>query len=96
MEDDRMDMNTALMVDGNAVAGRLEGIFAQDMTVAVARCAGCGNGVPMAGLMAFTHGPGVVLRCPGCWAPVARIVDTPSATYLDARGAAYIRLARRP
>jgi hypothetical protein len=90
------DMNTALMVDGNAVAGQLEQIFGRDMTVAVARCAGCARDAELGALMAFTRGPGVVLRCPACQQAIARIVETPSAIYLEARGAAFIRMAAQP
>ena len=96
MGDDDTDMNMALMLDGNAVAGRLEQIFGRDMTTAVTRCAGCASETQMGGLMAFTRGPGVVLRCPTCQAAVARIVETTSAIYLDARGAAYVRMGSRP
>ena len=92
MGDDEADMNTALMLDGNAVAGRLEQIFGRDMTTAVARCAGCASDAPIGALMAFTRGPGVVLRCPTCQTVVARIVETTAAIYLDARGAAYVRM----
>jgi uncharacterized Zn finger protein len=42
--------------------------------------------------MAFTRGPGVVLRCPACGTVIARIVETTAAIYLDARGAAYVRM----
>jgi hypothetical protein len=90
------DMNTALMVDGNAVAGQLEQIFGRDMTVAVARCAGCARDAELGALMAFTRGPGVVLRCPACQQAIARIVETPSAIYLEARGAAFIRMTPQP
>ena len=93
MDNDEGDMNTALMVDGNAVAGQLQQIFGRDMTMAVARCAECATDAMMGALMAFIRGPGVVLRCPACQAPIARIVETPAATYLEARGAAYLRLA---
>jgi hypothetical protein len=93
MENDGADLNTALMVDGNAVAGQLQQIFGRDMTVALARCAGCGNEADMGALMAFTRGPGVVLRCPACREVIARIVETPSATYLEARGAAFLRIS---
>jgi hypothetical protein len=92
MGDDEPDMNMALMLDGNAVAGQLEQIFGRDMTMAVARCAGCGSDAEMGALMAFTRGPGVVLRCPACWTAIARIVETTAAIYLDARGAAYVRM----
>jgi Family of unknown function (DUF6510) len=94
MDLDGGDMNTALMVDGNAVAGQLQQIFGRDMTMVVARCAGCASDAAMGALMAFTRGPGVVLRCPACQAAIARIVETPSAIYLEARGAAYLRLPR--
>ena len=92
MDTDGTDMNTALMVDGNAVAGQLEQVFGRDMTMAVARCAGCGRQSEMGALMAFTKGPGVVLRCPACQNAIARIVETPAAIYLEARGAAFLRL----
>lgn len=94
MNMDDADMNTALMVDGNAVAGQLLDVFGRDMTMAVARCAGCGREAEMGALMAFTRGPGVVLRCPACEAAIARIVETPTAIYVEARGAAFLRLQR--
>jgi hypothetical protein len=95
VNDDETEMDMALMVDGNAVAGRLQEIFGRDMTTAVARCAGCGSDAAMGALMAFTRGPGVVLRCPTCQAAIARIVETPNAIYLDARGATYVRVGPR-
>jgi hypothetical protein len=93
MNNDEGDMTTALMVDGNAVAGQLEQIFGRDMTMTVARCAGCARDAEMGALMAFIRGPGIVLRCPACQNAIARIVETPTAIYLDARGAAYLRMA---
>src|ERR1700688_2667800 len=95
MGDDEADMNMALMLDGNAVAGQLQEIFGRDMTTAVARCAVCAGDAQMGAFMAFTHGPGVVLRCPRCQAAIARIVETDTAIYLDARGAAYVRMASK-
>jgi uncharacterized protein DUF6510 len=92
VDTDGADMNTALMVDGNAVAGTLEAIFGRDMTTAVAKCAGCASEADMGALMAFTRGPGVVLRCPTCQAMIVRIVETPSSIYLEARGAAFLRM----
>jgi hypothetical protein len=93
VDDDLADMNAALMVDGNAVAGGLQQIFGRDMTIAVIRCAGCANDEEMGALMAFVRGPGVVLRCPKCEAAILRIVETTEAIYLDARGATYVRMA---
>jgi uncharacterized protein DUF6510 len=96
METDEGDMNTALMVDGNAIAGQLQQIFGRDMTMAMARCAACTREAEMGALMVFTRAPGVVLRCPACQAVIARIVETPSAIYLEARGAAFLRMALQP
>jgi hypothetical protein len=96
VDDDQVDMNAALMVDGNAVAGRLQQIFGRDMTAAVTRCAGCASDAKMGALMAFVRGPGVVLRCPTCQAAIVRIVETSAAIYLDARGAAYFRMSSPP
>jgi Family of unknown function (DUF6510) len=92
MDVETADVNTELMVDGNAVAGELELIFGHDMTKAVARCASCAAQSMLANLMAFVRGPGAVLRCPSCEAVIARIVETPTATYLDTHGAMYLRI----
>jgi hypothetical protein len=89
MQADLMDMNTALMVDGNAVAGLLQEIFATEMTLAPTCCAGCGREGEMGSLQVYRHGPGIVLRCPACQQIVLRIVQTPRITYVDARGATY-------
>lgn len=94
MDDDKIDMNTALMVDGNAIAGQLEEIFGRDMTMAVAKCACCARDAQMGALMAFTRGPGVVLRCPACEGVIVRIVETTGEIYLDASGATYVRFER--
>ena len=92
MDNDEADMTTALMMDGNAIAGQLQQIFGRDMTMAMARCAACAHEAAVGALMAFTRAPGVVLRCPACQAAIARIVATPSAIYLEARGATYLRM----
>lgn len=83
----------ALVVDGNAVAGELEELLGSDMTATLHRCASCGNRAAMATLRAWTGGPGIVLRCSVCQEVVLRLVRTPTATYLDMRGAAYVNLA---
>ena len=89
-----MDLNRALMVDGNALAGMLQEVFSIEMTVTPTQCAHCGYEGEMGTLLAFICSPGLVLRCPTCESVILRIVSTPRAVYLDARGAAYFRLAR--
>jgi hypothetical protein len=95
MDDDQAsDMAHALMLDGNAVAGVLQDIFGVEMAANPAECASCGNVSELGGLMACTQTPGAVLRCPACEAVMVTIVQTPVAIYLDARGAAYLKLKR--
>jgi uncharacterized protein DUF6510 len=88
------DVNRELMLDANATAGLLYEIFGVEMTASPTECAHCGNEDEMGTLLAFTQGPGIVLRCSTCENVVLRIVQTPEAVYLDARGAVYLRLAR--
>jgi len=88
------DINRELMLDANATAGLLYEIFGAEMTASPTECATCGNQGEIGELLAFTRGPGVVLRCSACEHVVLRVVQTPDAIYLDARGAVYLRLAR--
>jgi uncharacterized protein DUF6510 len=82
-------------LDGNALAGILETLFGADMTDVPERCVHCATVSMVGALRAFTGGPGAVLRCPACDGVVLRIVETAEATYVDARGAAYLRFERR-
>ncbi len=94
MTDAATDINRELMLDANATAGLLQEVFGVEMTAAPTECANCGNEGELGSLLAFTQGPGIVLRCPACENVVLRITQTPKAIYLDARGAVYLRLAR--
>jgi hypothetical protein len=95
VEKDPADIDRELMLDANAVAGILGEIFGTEMTAEPTECAHCGNQAEIGTLLAFIHGPGMVLRCAACNQVVLRIVQTPDAIYLDARGAVYLRLARQ-
>lgn len=53
------------MLDGNAVAGLLQDVFAVETTTTVATCGGCGEPTPMGETHVF-RGAGFVLRCPHC------------------------------
>jgi hypothetical protein len=88
------DINRELMLDANATAGLLFEIFGVEMTASPTECANCGNEAEIGTLLAFTQGPGIILRCSACENVVLRIVQTPDAIYLDARGAVYLRLAQ--
>jgi len=89
------DINRQLMLDANATAGLLFEIFGTEMTASPTECAHCGREGEVGSLLAFTQAPGIVLRCSGCENVVLRIVQTPEAIYLDARGAVYIKLSRK-
>jgi uncharacterized protein DUF6510 len=88
------DVDRELMLDANAAAGLLYEIFGTEMTASPTECAHCGREGEIGELFAFTQGPGIVLRCSSCENVVIRIVQTPEAIYLDARGAVYLRLGR--
>jgi hypothetical protein len=92
--EEKTDINRELMLDANATAGILYEIFGVEMTASPTECANCGNEGEVGELLAFTQGPGIVLRCSTCENVVLRIVQTTEAIYLDARGAVYLRLAR--
>ncbi len=85
----------SLMLDGNALAGLLHELFFAEMTIAPVECANCGRHGEMGSLWAFVETPGYVLRCPDCQNIIMRITVTPDQIYLDARGAAYLRIPKR-
>lgn len=93
--DKTLDRNTELMLDGNAAGGVMMELFGVEMTAAPTECATCGTANEWGALRAFMQAPGIVLRCPVCQQVMLRIVQTPEAVYLDARGAAYMRIERR-
>ncbi|HLY25482.1 MAG TPA: DUF6510 family protein [Aggregatilineales bacterium] len=95
MSDVETSVTDELMLDGNAVAGMLQEIFAMEMTATPTECANCGHEGAIGSLLCFNQAPGLILRCPACKQVMIRIVQTPDAVYLDARGAVYLRLARQ-
>ncbi len=70
------DINRELMLDANATAGLLYEIFGPEMTAANRMCL-LRQRREIGALLAFTHGPGIVLRCSACENVVLRIVQTP-------------------
>ena len=82
----------ALVLDANAVAGDLEEMLGFDVTLAVHRCESCGNVGAMGTLLAYTGGPGTVLRCAVCRSIVLRFARTPTSMMIDVRGAAWMRV----
>lgn len=81
-----------LRLDGNAAGGVLREGFTQEMTAALATCAGCGTMGPIGALLEYGPRMGIVLRCPGCDTPVLRIVRTPGLFRLDLSGLLFLTI----
>ena len=81
-----------MRLDGNAAAGPLREIFAQEMTVAIATCVGCGTAREIGTLLEYGHAMGVVLRCPGCDKAMLRFVRTTGWLRLDVSGVTYLMI----
>jgi hypothetical protein len=81
----------ALTLDGNAVAGVLQEVFAAEMTTAVGTCGSCGA-TDAVGAVRVYRGAGIVLRCPSCEAVLMTVVSDGSRTWLDLRGLQTIEL----
>ena len=77
--------NDELTLDGNAVGGLLAEIAGADLTGTFGTCPDCGRHAELATLRAFTHAPGVVLRCPACDSVQLVVVETPRGTRWSAR-----------
>jgi Family of unknown function (DUF6510) len=75
-----------LRLDGNAVAGMLAEALAVEPTASLATCDGCGASNQVGALLAYVHGMGAVLRCPGCDAAMLRVGRAPTRAWLDLRG----------
>ena len=64
----------ALMLDGNAVAGLLQEVFAVEMTTALGTCGNCGA-TDAVGAIHVYRGAGTVMRCPHCDTVLMTIVE---------------------
>jgi hypothetical protein len=71
----------ALMLDGNAVAGLLQEVFAVEMTTAIGTCANCGASEAVGAVRVYI-GAGVVLRCPHCENALVKIVKDESRLWI--------------
>lgn len=85
-------MDSDLVLDGNAVAGLLGEVFSTEPTTVVARCAACGAEGALATARVYSHGPGVVLRCPGCTAVIMRFARIRGHLVADLRGVGMLTL----
>ena len=63
-------------LDGNAIAGLLEGVFGADITAALRTCQSCGTRSAIGAHRAY-RGAGIVLRCPACRDPAVVVALLP-------------------
>jgi hypothetical protein len=81
-------------LDGLAAAGTFGAVFGGDVSAVTVVCGGCGNGARFADQRAYMTGPGVVLRCRSCAHILARVVTTPTDTWVTLAGSQSWRLGR--
>ena len=77
-----------LRLDGNALGGELDELFAAEMTAAGVTCTRCGRTAPIGGqhLYRYPHAPGAVLRCAACDNVLLVVVQRPGGARLTLAG----------
>ena len=80
-----------LMLDGNAVAGLLQEVFAVEMTTSVGVCDGCGAADEVGAVRVY-RGAGTVLRCPHCESVLMKLVTDGQRVWIDMRGVRTLEL----
>jgi hypothetical protein len=83
----------ALMLDGNAIAGLLQEVFAAEMTMAIGTCGACGAAEPVGAIHVY-QGAGIVLRCPHCDNPLVKIVQGRTRLWIDFPGIRALEITR--
>jgi hypothetical protein len=82
------------MLDGNAIAGLLQEVFAVEMTTAVGTCNGCGAAEPVGAVHVY-RGAGMVLRCPHCSNVLMKIVKDKARVWVDMPGVRTLEISLR-
>jgi hypothetical protein len=81
-------------LDGNALAGPLSEIFAADITMASARCLGCGDVAEVARARVYPDPTGYVVRCSQCDDVLMVVIEEPDSFCLELRGMAWLKVPR--
>jgi len=81
----------ALMLDGNAVAGLLQEVFAVEMTTAIGTCNRCGATDAVGAVHVF-RGAGMVMRCPNCDNALMTVVKDDTRMWIGFPGLRTLRL----
>jgi hypothetical protein len=82
----------ALWLDGNAIAGLLDELFATEMTTVDRGCGTCGTHSAV-GAHRLYRGAGAVLRCPACGDVALRIAFLPDRHVVQMRGSWTLEVA---
>ena len=82
-------------LDGNAIGGLLQEVFALEVTSAVGTCAGCGAVNEVGRLQVYVHAPGTVVRCPACESVLMRVVHGKGRYWVDLAGVRSLEFADR-
>ena len=90
-----MHTTQSIPLDGNSAAGLLSEVFAVDLTVATATCAGCEAVGAVGTLTMWAAEMGAVLRCPSCGQAVLRLTSTPTHVWLDASGSRSLAIPKQ-
>ena len=81
-----------LMLDGNAVAGLLQELFAVEMTTALATCGACGA-TEAVGATRVYRGAGMVMRCPQCDNALVTVVKDDTRVWIGFPGVRTVQVA---
>jgi Family of unknown function (DUF6510) len=81
-----------LMLDGNAVAGLLQELFAVEMTTALATCGACGATEAVGATRVF-RGAGMVMRCPHCDNALVTVVKDDTRVWIGFPGVRTVQVA---
>jgi len=81
-----------LMLDGNAVAGLLQELFAVEMTTAIATCGSCGATDAVGATRVF-RGAGMVMRCPHCDNALVTVVKDDTRVWIGFPGVRTVQVA---
>ena len=80
-------------LDGNAIGGLLQEIFALEMTTAVGTCAHCGAVNEVGRVHVYVHAPGTVVRCPDCEQVLMKIVRAKGRYWIEMSGTRSLEFA---
>ena len=81
----------ALMLDGNAVAGLLQEVFAAEITTALGTCDDCGATEALGATNVF-RGAGIVMRCRHCDNALMTIVKDDTRVWIGFAGVRTVRV----